>query len=221
MEQFIRLYLPIYAKTGLISYSGPNFSSFAMQNGFEHTKEYFQKMLFNQGTVSVVPSSEWSSDGAWYLNQSNRTFLKNPGMRVINTGIASGKIIGGNLGTLNLLRGTPYMPCLEESILFLEEVASYPDETGIFEFDRMLQSLTQAEDFSGVKAIVFGRFETSFKMATEKFQYIIDSKPALKNIPIICDADFGHTTPIITFPIGGWCQLETQSNGTVNLSFVD
>ncbi len=124
--------------------------------------------------------------------------------------MASGKILGGNLGTLQLLRGTPYMPSLEGSVSFLEEVASFSGDTGVFEFDRNLQSLTQAPDFDGVQAIVFGRFETSFKMTMEKLRYIISTKPKLKNIPIICGADFGHSTPIITFPIGGWCRLTTS-----------
>ena len=33
----------IYAKTGLVSYSCPHFSTFAMQKGLEHTLEYFKK----------------------------------------------------------------------------------------------------------------------------------------------------------------------------------
>jgi len=32
---------------------------------------------------------------------------------------------------------------------------------------------------------------------------MISSKPRLKNIPLIANVDFGHTTPMITFPIGG------------------
>lgn len=119
----------IYAKTALISYSGPHFSTFAMQKGFEYTLEYFKKALFNDQAISVVPSQEWSSDGTWYLDQENRTFYENPGMVVINPGTASGKMLGGNLGTFQLLRGTPYMPPLEGSMLFLEEVASFTDNS--------------------------------------------------------------------------------------------
>ncbi len=99
------------------------------------------------------------------------------------------------------------------SVLFLEEVASFSGDTGVFEFDHNLQSLIHAHDFNGVQAIVFGRFETSFKMTLEKLHNIISAKPKLKNIPIICEADFGHSTPIITFPIGGWCKLSANSGG--------
>ncbi len=140
-------------------------------------------------------------------------------MEVINPGMASGKILGGNLGTLQLLRGTPYMPSLEGAVLFLEEVANGAGAgVDVFEFERNLQSLTQAPDFGGIQAIVFGRFETSFKMTMEKLRYIIATKPKLENIPIICGADFGHSTPIITFPIGGWCRIRTELNDAIELS---
>ena len=39
-------------------------------------------------------------------------------------------------------------------------------------------------------------------MDLEKLRLIIESKAELKNLPIIANADFGHTTPIFTFPIG-------------------
>lgn len=211
----------IYAKTGLVNYSGPNFSTFAMQKGFEYTSEYFKKALFNHEAISVTSSKEWSSDGTWYLDQENRTFYENPGMVVINPGTAAGKILGGNLGTFQLLRGTSYMPSLEGSVLFLEEVASFSGDTGVFEFDRNLQSLTQSPDFDVVQAIVFGRFETSFKMTMEKLHYIIETKPKLKNIPIICDVDFGHSSPIITFPIGGCCNLSANLDGSIELNISD
>ena len=37
--------------------------------------------------------------------------------------------------------------------------------------------------------------------------FIVKSIPQLANIPVIADLDFGHTTPMLTFPIGGACEL--------------
>jgi muramoyltetrapeptide carboxypeptidase LdcA involved in peptidoglycan recycling len=45
-------------------------------------------------------------------------------------------------------------------------------------------------------------------MNNEKWIKLIKSKPELENIPVIAGADFGHTTPIMTFPIGGKAKLE-------------
>lgn len=205
----------IYHKTGLVTYSGVHFSSFGMEKGFEYSLEHFKKIFFESDEISLISSKEWSDD-AWYLDQDKRTFHQNPGYTVINVGQASGTIIGGNLGTLHLLHGTPYMPALDEAILFLEAVSD-SSGTDVYRFDRILQSLLQAPDFEKVQAIVIGRFENSFGMTKEKLQYILSSKPNLKNIPIIANADFGHTTPIFTFPIGGTCRLKAEVSGKVEL----
>jgi len=47
-------------------------------------------------------------------------------------------------------------------------------------------------------------------MNLEKLKYIIESKEELKNLPIIANADFGHTNPLITFPIGGTAKLKVD-----------
>ena len=40
---------------------------------------------------------------------------------------------------------------------------------------------------------------------------IIKTKKELENIPVIAGADFGHTTPIFTFPIGGNAKLVAKN----------
>ena len=195
----------IYHKTGMVTYSGPHFSTFAMQKGFEYTLEYFKKVIFAGTRVSIEASPLWADD-AWFLDQENRTFHKNSGYWPMNPGHAKGTIIGGNLGTLRLLQGTEYMPSLKDSILFLED-DSITDGIDVVEFDRSLQSLIQQPHFDTVRALVIGRFENKFAMSLEKLKFVIETKAELKNIPIIANADFGHTNPIFTFPIGGMCEV--------------
>ena len=135
-------------------------------------------------------------------NQEERTFINNNGMEVIYSGNAPGKIIGGNLCTLNLLQGTEFMPDLDNSILFIED----DGETGKYynkEFDRNLQSLLHCAKGKKINGLIIGRAESVSEMNFEKWKEIIETKKELKNIPIVIGADFGHTTPIFTFPIGG------------------
>lgn len=205
----------IYHKAGLVTYSGVHFSSFGMEKGFEYSLEHFKRIFFGSDEIPLTPSKEWSDD-AWYLEQDKRTFHHNSGYEVINPGQAKGTIIGGNLGTLHLLQGTPYMPSLEAAILFLEAVFG-SSGTDVYRFDRILQSLLSTLDFKKVQAIVIGRFENSFGMTKEKLHHILSTKSVLKNIPIIANADFGHTTPIFTFPIGGTCRLKADVSGKVDL----
>jgi len=196
----------IYAKTGVTTYSGPHYSSFGMKKGFdEYTLEYFKKMFLEDGEVEVKSSSEWSND-LWFLDQENREFIKNEGMFIINEGEAHGTIVGGNLCTFNLLQGTEYMPDLTDRILFIED-DGMADKMFFVEFDRNLQSLIHQKNFDKVRGIVIGRAEKNCEMTKEKWIKLIKGKAELNNIPVIAGADFGHTTPLITFPIGGNAKL--------------
>lgn len=200
----------IYAKTGLVTYSGPHYSSFGMLKGVEYTLEYFKKMFFEEDEFEVIASKTWSDD-AWFIDQENRHFEENDGMFVINEGVAEGNIVGGNLCTLNLLQGTEYIPNIENKILFIED----DEQSGpvfLMEFDRNLQSLMHMPEFKTVKGIVCGRAQKGAIMTNEKWIKLFKNKPELKNIPIIAGVDFGHTTPIITFPVGGYAKMEAKEN---------
>ncbi|UQZ37139.1 LD-carboxypeptidase [Paenibacillus sp. PK3_47] len=195
----------IYAKTGLITYSGPHFSTLAMRYGNEYTVDYFVKMMMADEPVDVYPSEHWSDD-AWYLDQENRTFEMNEGPYTIHAGQAAGKIIGGNLCTLNLLQGTEYMPGLKDAILFLEDdYESHPAT-----FDRDLQSLIHQPEFRHVRGLVIGRFQRASAMSRQLLEHIINTKPELDAIPVVADVNFGHTSPIITFPLGGHAELQAS-----------
>lgn len=200
----------IYAKTGIETYVGLNFSSFAMKKGLEYSLEYFKKVLMEEAPVVLRPAKYWSND-YWQQEQEQRNFIKNEGMFIIQEGRAEGKIVGGNLCTLNLLQGTPYMPDLSNTILFLEEDGMAGEEF-FLEFDRNLESLLQLPEFETVKGIVLGRAEMNCNMTKEKWIKMIKQKEKLKSIPIIANADFGHTTPMITFPIGRKCMLIAENN---------
>ena len=64
---------------------------------------------------------------------------------------------------------------------------------------------------------MIGRCQKSSEMTREKWIKLIKSKPELENIPVIADCDFGHTTPIMTFPIGGTASL-SAINGNIELN---
>lgn len=199
----------IYAKTGLITYYGPHFSTFGMKKGLEYTQKNFIKCLTNE-QFNINCAEEYSDD-AWYLNQNDRKFISNDGIKVINYGKASGTILGGNLDTFNLLIGTDYMPKDEKIILFIEDDA-LSGEHFINDFDRDLESLLQTNMLKKIKGIVVGRAQLACEMNDKKWIELFSNKKQLKNVPIVFNADFGHTTPIFTFPIGGTCEMNINKN---------
>lgn len=193
----------IYAKTGLVTYSGAHFSTFGMLKGIEYTIEYFQKCLFQKEPFEVLPSEEWADD-PWYIDQEKRNFIKNEGYWDIVPGKAEGRLVGGNLGLLDELKGTPYFPDIKDCVLFLEHCAEHE----IWTFNRNLQALCLHPDFASVRAVVFGRFEPENKMNRPRLERILAAKKELAGKPIVANVDFGHTTPIITFPVGGYCRID-------------
>ena len=202
----------IHARTGLVTYSGPHFTTFGMKRGIDYTKEYFARCLMREEPFEVPPADHWSDD-LWYQDQENREFVPNPGYEVIHEGEAVGTLLGGHLGTLCLLFGTTFMPDLAGSILLLE----VDEETQPHHFDRELQSLIHQPGFEGVQGIVFGKFQRASNMDPDVLKVIVESKRALKGIPVVAGASFGHTTPQFTFPIGGYGRLYA-GDGSVRLS---
>ncbi len=201
----------MYAVGNLVTYSGPAWSTFGQKLHFDYTMEYFKKCLMGNEPFPVRPSEYWTDD-AWYKDQEDRHPIKNNGWQVINPGKAEGTIIGANLCTLNLLQGTKYFPDIKDSILFIED-----DEiSDPVLFDRDLQSLIHQKGFDKVKGLVIGRFQKTSKMEDKLLYQIIKSKKELDHIPVIVGVDFGHTSPIITFPIGGTVSISAQDgNSTV------
>ncbi len=192
----------IWAKTGLVTYSGPHYSTFGQKLHTEYTVDYFAHCLMSDAPFAVQPNAQWSDD-AWYKDQDNRTLVSNDGYLVINEGAADGVIVGGNLCTLNLLQGTEFMPDLADTILFIEDDSESLPHT----FDRDIQSLIHQPGFRGVRGLVIGRFQKASQMTPDLLHAIIATKRELQGLPIIADVDFGHTDPKITFPIGGTARL--------------
>jgi len=199
-----------FAKTGLVTYSGPHYSSFGQKLYFDYTLDYFKKCLFSEEPFDIKPSDSWSDD-TWYKNQDDRKLIPNSGWLVLNEGKTEGIILGANLCTFNLLQGTEYFPDLTGSILFLED----DEESAPHDFDRNLQSLIHLPGFSKVKGLVIGRFQNASEMTNEKLTQIIKTKKELDNLPVVAGVDFGHTDPKITFPVGGEVKLYLAKSSSI------
>lgn len=186
------LHNAIYAKTGLVTYHGPHFSTFGFDRETEYTRQAFENCVIKDEPVTVVPSE---------------AAVK---YHTIQEGVCEGTIIGGNLCTLNLLQGTPYMPDISDKVLFLED-DNIMGEYFCYEFDRNLESLLQVEGADTIKGIIFGRFDDSCGLSVETITDIIRDKVP-SHIPVIFGADFGHVFPMITFPIGGSVRIRANQD---------
>lgn len=187
----------IFQKTGLITYCGPFFSSFGIKSGFDYTLQYFLDAVTNDAPIDIIPSQFWSDD-PWHKEEDDRTFIEQDGYLVLHEGEAKGRLIGGNLSTLNLLRGTEYMPPLKDSILFIED----DEESHIYGFNRQLQALMHSPDARGIRGILIGRFQKGSNVTESALRKVIEDNHELKEIPVIGNVNFGNTQPIATIPFG-------------------
>lgn len=199
----------ITTKTGLITFSGPGVISFAKPEPFDYTWEYFEKMCVNPNDKVVVKSSLNYADDLYFLREDkdHRIKKENEGIKVFNKGKARGEIIAGNLQTLLVLNDTKYLPDMNGKILFVEE-----DETSTpAHIDRFLCQCKQLGWFQKIAGLVFGRFTEQSQFSREDpFEDLLKEYLSDVSFPILYNADFGHSDPMITIPNGGICLIHDE-----------
>lgn len=199
----------VYARTGLLTYVGPHWSSFGMRDHFEPTGQWFTAAT--SGEQWGIEPAETYTDDLWFMDQDARTVRSADGPWVLREGLAAGVAVGGNLGTFNLLAGTGLMPELAGSVVFAEEDAGADLHT----FARQLASLLQQPGAERIAALAIGRFQRSSEVTREQLEALIAKFPALAGKPVVANLDFGHTSPMFTVPIGGWVRLDAARGSCV------
>lgn len=202
------LHNAIHAKTGLVTYYGPHFSTLGQQFPLDYTIRYFDDVFIHgENEIDIEQSAEFAEDD-WYTHADHpqsRVLQKNPGWQMIRDGSASGQLVGGNIVTFQALIGTEYFPDTSGKILFLEDC---PEE-GPAEIDRALTHMKQAGVFRDINGLLVGRFPTSMKLDQDRLRELLLRVCEDSECPIIAGMDFGHTEPMATLPIGLPCLMDT------------
>jgi muramoyltetrapeptide carboxypeptidase LdcA involved in peptidoglycan recycling len=201
------------ARTGLVTYSGPHWSSFGMRDHFEQTLRWFTDALFADEPIRLQPSPTWTDD-LWFADQDDRHPQPDDGWWPLRAGTATGRIVGGNLCTLNLLQGTPYLPSLDGTVVLIEDDASSDPPT----FARDLTSLLQIPDAAGIRGLVIGRFQQASGMSRHLLEQIVQRQDLRAGIPVLGNAELGHTNPMATIPIGGQITVTTGPTSTMTIT---
>lgn len=131
----------------------------------------------------------------------------------VTNGQATGRVIGGNLNTIQGIWGSPYMPCIQEGdILFIED--SSKDAATI---ERSFSFLKINGVFDKVSGIILGKHEQFDDCGTNRKPYEILLE-VLQNqrIPLLADFDCCHTHPMITMPIGVQVKMDA-TNKTIHI----
>jgi len=196
------LLLGIYAKTGLVTFHGPNgYTGWRTQQ-----TDYFRRTLFDGETLTY---QNWpdSGDDSRLMQVGNR-------IQTITPGVARGKLIGGNLSVLSGIVGSPYVPDLNGAILFIEDVG----ET-LYRVDRMMTQLKLAGLFDNLAGFIFGQCPNCLPDASYgslTLEEIIQDHIQPLGIPAWTGAMIGHVETIVTLPIGGEVEIDATA-GTIEM----
>jgi muramoyltetrapeptide carboxypeptidase len=196
-------HLPIFQKTGLITFHGP-----------VGTSDYVDFTKNNALNVLMNPTPQYKLESA-AENTANPSPLYK--MEVITAGKCQGKLIGGNLSLLSAMAGTPYGLTTKDvkgRILFMEDIEERP-----YRVDRMITQMLQAVDLRTCAGIALGVFEGCSPKKDEQSQTVQEVlKDRLGNlgIPVAYGLSFGHIKHQYTLPVGIEAAFDTEG-GAITL----
>lgn len=204
------LLLGIYAKTGLVTFYGPALaSSFGELPPFvDMTFDYFRSMILDGVTIpyEYPMPTVWTDEFInWVTQDRGKTACPNDWLSVL-PGVCRGRLIGGNLNTMEGFFGTAYMPEIREGdILFIED--SLKDACTI---ERTFSLLKLAGVLDKAGGILLGKHEKFDDNGTGRKPYeILLEVLGDRQIPFLAEFDCCHTHPMLTMPIG--CQVELDA----------
>lgn len=122
-----------------------------------------------------------------------------------------GRIWGGNLAMIAHLVGTPYLPRINNGILFVEDINEHP-----YRIERMLYQLHHAGVLQRQRALLLGDFSGYRLQANANaydFATMVAHLRARFKLPIITGLPFGHCRDKVTIPFGASALLDVTYSG--------
>lgn len=177
-----------------------------------HFHHRLRLVTFHGPTVAHLPSLTPAARHNffhWLTADGPRSFSY-PGLTVLHTGAAEGRLAGGNLTTLCHLLGTPYAPRFNGTVLFLED-----HNEALYRLDRLVHHLLFAGALEGVKGVVLGGFTGCD--AGDRLLEVMQAALEPLHVPVLADLPVGHHPDNHTLPLGSMVRLDSH---TASLTFL-
>jgi len=187
------LLIAIYAKTGLICFHGP----VGLSSWNEFSIDHVNKVLTSSAPALLQQPENNKSE-----------------LRTINSGKASGVLVGGNLSVLVGIIGSDYLPKWKEKILFLEDISE-----DVYRIDRMITQIKIAGILDQLSGIVFGKCTDCVAKEPNNsltLDQIFDDHFKPLGIPVFSGSMIGHISDKFTMPIGVRAEIDAD-NGTIQM----
>lgn len=180
----------ITSKTGLVTFSGPTFKSLTSWETDYSFKEVVKRFIHKNPDLGVAEDT----------------------YETLRDGVATGKLIGGNLSLISQMVSGKYSLDFNGKILFIEELGYESDPTRVSSY---LYYMKQNGVFDKIKGLWIGNYEHPSGYSLEKI--ILDTLGDNYNFPIIKSNNFGHIDKKTVIPIGTMAKIDTSSEIKIEL----
>lgn len=211
--------LAIYAQTGVPTYYGPAMvASFGEMPPFvNETYEYFINLFHEQKSFPyLLPTPiHWTEEFINWESQDRAKKLRKNNLITLHGGKVKGRLIGGNLNTIQGIWGSKYMPEIKKGdILLIED--SLKDAATV---ERSFAFLKCNGVFDKIGGLILGKHELFKDQGSGKKPYeILQEVIGEVDIPILAEFDCCHTHPMLTLPLGGIIELDADNQKVSILS---
>ncbi|TWI61829.1 muramoyltetrapeptide carboxypeptidase [Pseudoduganella lurida] len=192
------LHLAIGRHAGLVTFHGP----VAMSSPSDYATTHLLNVLTYPENEYVIPMAVENSRLA-----ANEPGHEHFALRTVVPGMATGRLVGGNLALVSALAGTPYAADIRNALLFLEEVNEEP-----YRVDRMMMQLDMNQPFGSASGIMLGIFEgcgPADDGPSLTLDETTDQHLAPLHIPAVTGWSFGHIRHQFTLPMGLQARMDT------------
>jgi muramoyltetrapeptide carboxypeptidase len=182
-------------RTGLITFHGPSVLwDFGAEGGTRAlTTEHFWNLIESADRTYEVPAQ--------------------PDWRWLRDGTLSGRVIAGNLVSLQGLIGTPYEPDWDEAVLCWEDIAK-----PVNRLDLMLTHFRDAGVFERISGMIVGQLVACEPSDCVTYDRMLIDLLREYDFPILAEVPFGHTAEKLTLPIGAQIYA-SPSSGSLRFEF--
>jgi len=207
------LHYAIFTQTGMVVFYGSDLVSDLGEFPAppQYTLDSLSKTLIRPTQDIVIKASkEWTDEPVAKAGEfiaQPRKYQPNDGWKSIRQGKASGILMGGHLGTSDILAGTPYFPDFEGVLWFWEDVGR---EVG--HLDRLLTHFKMLGVLDKIAGMLIGRpCRCPLSTPDMDFEKMVEEVTEGYDFPIIARLDIGHTSPQLTLPIGVKATMNSHS----------
>lgn len=179
----------ITAKCELVTFSGTNFKTIATDE---------TEFSFNEALKRFI--------------EGDTTLGKIGDYKVLKEGLATGKLVGGNLSLTRGLVEGKYKIDFNNKILFIEELGFETDPALAYNY---LYYMKQNGVFDKINGLWIGSYNHESNISLDKI--VFDVIGDEYNFPIIKSDNFGHIEEKIVIPIGTNAKIDTNTKEKIML----